>query len=97
MLKERIVYLGMPLFSSDDIKQQVGFDVTQLIIAQLLYLQFDDPENRSFSTSTLPEPLGIPETRSVLKLKPLPSAIRSITSSLPFIPSVSVRQWERPL
>ncbi len=44
LLKERIVYLGMPLFSSDEVKQQVGIDVTQLIIAQLLYLQFDDPE-----------------------------------------------------
>jgi ATP-dependent Clp protease protease subunit len=44
LLKERIVYLGMPLFSSDDVKQQVGIDVTQLIIAQLLYLQFDDPD-----------------------------------------------------
>lgn len=44
LLKERIVYLGMPLFSSDDIKRDVGIDVTQLIIAQLLYLQFDDPE-----------------------------------------------------
>ena len=44
LLKERIVYLGMPLFSSDDVKQQVGIDVTQLIIAQLLFLQFDDPD-----------------------------------------------------
>ena len=44
ILKERIIYLGMPLFSSDDVKQQVGIDVTQLIIAQLLYLQFDDPD-----------------------------------------------------
>ena len=44
LLKERIVYLGMPLFSSDEVKQRVGIDVTQLIIAQLLYLQFDDPE-----------------------------------------------------
>jgi ATP-dependent Clp protease protease subunit len=44
LLKERIVYLGMPLFSSDEVKQQVGMDVTQLIIAQLLFLQFDDPE-----------------------------------------------------
>lgn len=44
LLKERIVYLGMPLFSSDDVKQQVGIDVTQLIIAQLLYLQFDNPD-----------------------------------------------------
>ncbi|BBA80094.1 ATP-dependent Clp protease-like protein [cyanobacterium endosymbiont of Rhopalodia gibberula] len=44
ILKERIIYLGMPLFSSDDVKQQVGIDVTQLIVAQLLYLQFDDPD-----------------------------------------------------
>jgi ATP-dependent Clp protease protease subunit len=44
LLKERIIYLGMPLFSSDDIKRDVGIDVTELIIAQLLYLQFDDPE-----------------------------------------------------
>jgi len=43
LLKERIVYLGLPLYSSDDIKRQVGIDVTELIIAQLLYLQFDDP------------------------------------------------------
>jgi ATP-dependent Clp protease protease subunit len=48
LLKERIVYLGMPLFSSDDVKQQVGLDVTQLIIAQLLYLQFDDPDKPIF-------------------------------------------------
>ncbi len=44
LLKERIVYLGLPLFSSDEIKNQVGVDVTELIIAQLLYLQYDDPE-----------------------------------------------------
>jgi ATP-dependent Clp protease, protease subunit len=44
LLKERIVYLGLPLFSSDDVKRRVGIDVTELIIAQLLYLQFDDPE-----------------------------------------------------
>ena len=44
LLKERIIYLGLPLFSSDELKQQVGIDVTQLIIAQLLYLQFDNPE-----------------------------------------------------
>ncbi|NJK40309.1 MAG: ATP-dependent Clp protease proteolytic subunit [Acaryochloridaceae cyanobacterium SU_2_1] len=48
LLKERIVYLGMPLFSSDDMKRQVGIDVTELIIAQLLYLQFDDPEKPIF-------------------------------------------------
>ena len=48
LLKERIVYLGMPLFSSDEVKQQVGMDVTQLIIAQLLFLQFDDPDKPIF-------------------------------------------------
>jgi ATP-dependent Clp protease protease subunit len=44
LLKERIVYLGLPLYSSDELKQRVGIDVTELIIAQLLYLQFDDPD-----------------------------------------------------
>ncbi|MDJ0707985.1 MAG: ATP-dependent Clp protease proteolytic subunit [Leptolyngbyaceae cyanobacterium MO_188.B28] len=44
LLKERIVYLGTPLVSSDDYKRQLGLDVTKLIIAQLLYLEFDDPE-----------------------------------------------------
>lgn len=34
LLKERIVYLGMPLVPK----------VTELIISQLLYLQYDDPE-----------------------------------------------------
>ncbi|MTJ51504.1 ATP-dependent Clp protease proteolytic subunit, partial [Anabaena sp. UHCC 0253] len=34
LLKERIVYLGMPLVPA----------VTELIVAQLLYLQSDDPE-----------------------------------------------------
>lgn len=48
LLKERIIYLGMPLFSSDDVKRRVGIDVTELIIAQLLYLQFDDPEKPIF-------------------------------------------------
>jgi len=43
LLKERIVYLGGPLHSIDDAKRQ-GNDITRLIIAQLLYLQFDDPE-----------------------------------------------------
>lgn len=43
MLKERIVYLGGPLVSGDA-KKQVGMDVTKLIIAQLLYLEFDDPD-----------------------------------------------------
>ncbi len=44
LLKERIVYLGLPLVSPDEYKQQLGLDVTELIIAQLLYLQFDDPD-----------------------------------------------------
>ncbi len=48
LLKERIVYLGLPLFSSDDAKRQMGVDVTKLIIAQLLYLQFDNAEKPIF-------------------------------------------------
>lgn len=44
LLKERIVYLGLPLVSPDEYKQQIGIDVTELIVAQLLFLQFDDPE-----------------------------------------------------
>ena len=44
LLKERIVYLGLPLFSDDDAKRQMGIDVTELIIAQLLYLEFDNPD-----------------------------------------------------
>lgn len=44
LLKERIVYLGLPLISPDEYKEQIGIDVTELIIAQLLYLQFDDPD-----------------------------------------------------
>jgi ATP-dependent Clp protease protease subunit len=44
LLKERIVYLGTPLVSPDEYKRQMGVDVTKLIIAQLLYLQFDNPE-----------------------------------------------------
>lgn len=43
LLKEWIVYLGGPLHSLDDAKRQ-GQDFTRLIIAQLLYLQFDNPE-----------------------------------------------------
>ena len=44
LLKERIVYLGLPLVSPDEYKEQIGVDVTELIVAQLLFLQFDDPE-----------------------------------------------------
>ncbi|AMW29265.1 MULTISPECIES: ATP-dependent Clp protease proteolytic subunit [Arthrospira] len=48
LLKERIIYLGSPLVSSDEYKRQLGVDVTKLIIAQLLYLQFSDPEKPIF-------------------------------------------------
>jgi len=48
LLKERIVYLGLPLVSSDDFKRQMGLDVTELILAQLLYLEFDNPEKPIF-------------------------------------------------
>jgi ATP-dependent Clp protease, protease subunit len=44
LLKERIVYLGGPLHSIDEYRRNPGQDITRLIIAQLLYLQFDDPE-----------------------------------------------------
>ncbi len=44
LLKERIVYLGLPLVSPDEYKDQIGLDVTELIVAQLLFLQFDDPD-----------------------------------------------------
>ena len=44
LLKERIVYLGLPLFSDDDAKRQLGMDVTELIIAQLLFLEFGNSE-----------------------------------------------------
>ncbi|WP_413173606.1 ATP-dependent Clp protease proteolytic subunit [Anabaena azotica] len=48
LLKERIVYLGMPLVSADEYKRQTGVDVTKLIIAQLLYLKFDNPDKPIF-------------------------------------------------
>jgi len=48
LLKERIVYLGGPLHSIDDVKRERGGDITQLIMAQLLYLQFDDPAKPIF-------------------------------------------------
>jgi ATP-dependent Clp protease protease subunit len=34
----------LPLVSPDEYKDQLGIDVTELIIAQLLFLQFDDPD-----------------------------------------------------
>ncbi len=55
LLKERIVYLGMPLVPA----------VTELIIAELLYLQYDDPEkpikiyiNSTGTSSYTGEPIG---------------------------------------
>ena len=44
LLKERVGYLGLRLFSDDDAKRQLGMDVTELIIAQLLFLEFDNSE-----------------------------------------------------
>ena len=32
LLKERIVYLGLPLFSDDDAKRQLGMDVPNLLL-----------------------------------------------------------------
>lgn len=55
LLKERIVYLGMPLVPA----------VTELIVAQLLYLQYEDPEkpikiyiNSTGTSSYGGEPVG---------------------------------------
>jgi ATP-dependent Clp protease protease subunit len=55
LLKERIVYLGLPLVPA----------VTQLIIAELLYLQYEDPEkpiniyiNSTGTSSYSGEPVG---------------------------------------
>lgn len=48
LLKERIVYLGGPLHSIDDYRRDPRTDFTRLIIAQLLYLQFDDPDKPIF-------------------------------------------------
>ena len=47
LLKERIVYLGLPLFSDDDAKRQLGMDVTELIIC-LLYTS-PSPRDRVLS------------------------------------------------
>jgi ATP-dependent Clp protease protease subunit len=55
LLKERIVYLGMPLVPA----------VTELVIAELLYLQYEDPEkpikiyiNSTGTSSYNGEPIG---------------------------------------
>ncbi len=44
LLRERIVFLG----------QAIDSEVANLIVAQLLFLEADDPEKTSTSTSTLP-------------------------------------------
>ena len=56
LLKERIVYLGLPLFSDDDAKRQMGIDVTELIIAQLLFLclLYTSPSPRDKRQSRMP-------------------------------------------
>jgi len=65
LLKERIVYLGMPLTA-----------VTELIIAELLYLQYEDPDKPIKFTSTLPALLVTTANRLVLKPKPSPFVTR---------------------
>ena len=69
LLKERIVYLGLPLFSDDDAKRQLGMDVTELIIAQLLYLEFEDPEKPIYFYINSTEQVGTLVTQLVLKQK----------------------------
>ena len=76
LLKERIVYLGLPLFSDDDAKRQLGMDVTELIIAQLLYLEFEDQKNQYISISIQQEQVGTLVMQLVSKLKLLLSAIQ---------------------
>lgn len=63
LLKERIVYLGMPLVPA----------VTELIVAQLLYLQSDDPDKpiKIYINSNLRHPV-IVAIPLALKPKPLP-------------------------
>ena len=58
LLKERIVYLGLPLFSDDDAKRQLGMDVTELIIAALpakySCLLYTSPSPRDRTRSRMP-------------------------------------------
>jgi len=76
LLKERIVYLGLPLFSDDDAKRQLGMDVTELIIAQLLYLEFEDPEKPIYFYINSTGQVGTLVTQLVLKQKLSLSAIQ---------------------
>ena len=85
LLKERIVYLGLPLFSDDDSKRQMGIDVTELIIAQLRTWSSTIP--RSFFTSiSLHWNCWYSETPSASKPKHSPSATPSVNGRFtPFI------------
>jgi hypothetical protein len=83
LLKERIVYLGMPLVPA----------VTELIIAELLYLQYEDPEkpiniyiNSTGTSGYSGEPIGF-ETEAFA----ICDTIRYI--NLQCIPSVLERLW----
>ena len=76
LLKERIVYLGLPLFSDDDAKRQLGMDVTELIIAQLLYLEFEVQKNQFISISIQQGQVGTLVTLLVSKQRPSQYAIR---------------------
>jgi hypothetical protein len=63
LLNERIVYLGMPLVSA----------VTELIIAELLFLQYSDPEvtssNKPFRLAPVPPALITSQYLSVVDLR----------------------------
>ena len=77
LLKERIVYLGLPLFSDDDAKRQLGMDVTELIIPNFFFWNLIIQKNLFISISTQLEQVGIPVMQLDLKQKPLLFAIRS--------------------
>ena len=77
LLKERIVYLGLPLFSDDDAKRQMGIDVTELIIASCFIWSSTAQRSRFISISTPLAPAGTRVMRSDSKPKPSPSATPS--------------------
>ena len=68
LLKERIVYLGLPLFSDDNTKRQVGLDVTELIIVSRFTRNSIIQTNRFISIST-PPTAGTPAMPSALRLR----------------------------
>ena len=79
LLKERIVYLGLPLFSDDDAKRQMGIDVTELIIASCSIWNSTTQRSRFTSTSTPRVQVGIQASPLALRQKPLRSATRFAT------------------